>query len=114
MKILSSIRKRIQRLFLYTHALIYSFIVKRKIVIRETGTYGQDNFWQTSFQVTVSALGQRINLEFLRAAMEETKFNKAALAIKIAEDICREMYLPPTPTFIKVEEDIIVVTIKEN
>ena len=90
------------------------FLLRRKILIKEVQLSGQGNFWQVSYQATVTLPGKRMNLEFLRAAPDKAKFYKVALAIKIAEDICREQFLPATPAIIKVDGDTIVVTIKEN
>lgn len=96
------------------YAYILSIFLMRRIVIRSIQTTGEANFWQTSFQATLSTFGQRINLEFLRAAPEDSKLFRVALAIKIAEDICKERFLPTTPVFIKTDKDVVVVLVKEN
>ena len=114
MKFFRSAYRRIVRLVLYTHAFIYAILTGRRIVIQEFQTSGTDGFWQVSYRAILSTPSRRMHLEFLRAAPAETTFYKTALAIKIAEDICREQYLPPTPVFIKVDGVTIVVIVKEN
>lgn len=50
----------------------------------------------------------------MRATHDNNKLHKVALAIEIAEELCREFWLPATPVFIKAEGDTIVVLVKEN
>jgi hypothetical protein len=114
METFHTIWRKIKRFFLYLYALIFSVVVRRRIDINEIQISGQGNFWQVSYRTKVSLPSKRIHLEFLRAAPQNTKFYRVALAIKIAEDVCKEQFLPSTPVFINVDKDKIVVIIKEN
>lgn len=117
MEFFQSLYRRVVRLYLYIRTLIYAIAVKRKIEIRLVQVSGSEehNFWWFSYQVKISLPSKRMHLEVLRAAPSKTKADKVFLAVQIAEDICREQFLPPTPAFLKVvEEDVVSLIIKEN
>jgi hypothetical protein len=111
---LDKIWASLARIFIYFYIVLFAFFVRRRIDIREVQISGRENFWQVSYQVSVSTPNRRMRLEFLRACPENTRFYRIASAIRVAEDICTEKFLPATPVFIKIERRTIPVIVREN
>lgn len=114
MESIKKVIRWVKRLTIYTHAFILSLFLRRKIVIEAFQVTGLENFWQTSYVAAVHTPGKKVNFSYLRAAPRDSKFDRVVSAIGIAEGLCKELFMPRTPVFIKTDRDTVVIIVEEN
>jgi len=91
---------------------LYSFITKRRINIDEISISGEDPYWYITYRVRVLLPGIRYQFNSLKLIPEASAFYKIAGAILIAEELCKEKFLPPTAIFIKQNNETRSIILK--